>query len=96
MLGNRSFEFVPLWGLAVFLVYAMRRVDCRRCGVTVEAVPWAAGKMQTTHALVWSLASWAKVLSWREVAKHCELHRVVAAQRVPYDEIRNQGDGAAP
>ena len=69
VLGYRSFGFVPLWGLAVFLVYAMRRVDCRRCGVTVEAAPWAAGKMQTTHALVWFLASWAKVLSWREVAK---------------------------
>jgi len=62
VLGCRSFAFVPLWGLAVFLVYAMRRVDCRRCGVTVEAVPWAVGKMQTTHALIWFLASWSKVL----------------------------------
>jgi DNA-binding transcriptional ArsR family regulator len=25
--------------------------------------------MQTTYALAWFLASWAKVLSWREVAK---------------------------
>lgn len=31
-------------------------------------VPWAAGKMQT-HALAWFLASWAKVLSWSEVAR---------------------------
>ena len=69
VLGERRFAFVPLWGLAVFLVYAMRRVDCPRCGVTVEAVPWAEGKMQTTHALVWFLASWAKVLSWKEVAR---------------------------
>jgi transposase len=68
-LGSRHFAFVPLWGLAVFLVYAMRRVDCRRCGVTVEAVPWASGKMQTTEALAWFLASWAKVLSWKEVAR---------------------------
>jgi transposase len=60
---------VPLWGLVVSLVYAMRRVDCPRCGVTVEMVPWAAGKMQTTHALVWFLASWAKVLSWKETAR---------------------------
>src|SRR6516165_3488184 len=52
VLDERLFGFVPLWGLAVFLVYAMRRVDCWRCGVTVEAVPWAAGKMQSTHALV--------------------------------------------
>lgn len=69
VLDSRFFAFVPLWGLAVFLVYAMRRVDCPRCGVTVEAVPWAEGKMQTTHALVWFLASWAKVLSWKEVAR---------------------------
>jgi transposase len=26
----------------------MRRVDCRRCGVTVELVPWADGKHQLT------------------------------------------------
>jgi transposase len=69
VLDSRHFAFVPLWGLAVFLVYAMRRVNCGRCGVTVEAVPWASGKMQTTHALVWFLASWAKVLSWKETAR---------------------------
>ena len=40
----RRFEFVPLWGMAVFFVYAMRRVDCPGCGVTVERVPWARGK----------------------------------------------------
>ena len=38
----------PLWGLAVFFVYVMRRVDCLRCGVRVEAVPWAEGKNQLT------------------------------------------------
>jgi transposase len=69
VLDARRFAFVPLWGVVVSLVYAMRRVDCRRCGVTVEAVPWASGKMHTTHALVWFLASWAKVLSWKEVAR---------------------------
>jgi len=53
----------------VFLVYALRRVDCKRCGVTVEAVPWSSGKMQTTHALVWFLSSWAKALSWKETAR---------------------------
>lgn len=68
-LGTRWFAFVPFWGLAVWLVYAMRRVDCPRCGVTVETVPWATGKMQTTHALAWFLASWARVLSWKEVAR---------------------------
>jgi hypothetical protein len=42
------FQFVPLWGMAVIFLYAMRRVDCRRCGVKVERVPWAEGKNQLT------------------------------------------------
>ena len=29
----RGFEFIPLWGFAVFLWYVMRRVDCRRYGL---------------------------------------------------------------
>lgn len=68
-LGERRFAFVPLWGMAVFLVYAMRRVDCRQCGVTVEMVPWASGKSPATYAYTWFLASWAKVLSWSETAR---------------------------
>ena len=43
-LPTRRFEFVPLWGIAVFLVYAMRRVACASCAVKVETVPWASGK----------------------------------------------------
>jgi len=34
-LPTRQYEFVPLWGLAVFFSYARRRVDCRTCGVRV-------------------------------------------------------------
>ena len=48
MQPTRRFEFVPLWGIAVFLVYAMRRVSCASCGVRVERVPWATGKHQLT------------------------------------------------
>ena len=44
-LAERRFEFIPLWGFFVFLLYAMRRVDCRRCrAVVVEEVPWGDGK----------------------------------------------------
>ena len=32
-LPARRFEFVPLWGIKVFLVYAPRRVNCPACGV---------------------------------------------------------------
>ena len=45
-LAERRFEFIPLWGFFVFLLYAMRRVDCRRCGtVAVEEVPWGDGNL---------------------------------------------------
>lgn len=64
----RRFEFVPLWGIAVFFLYAMRRVDCPRCGIKVERVPWAEGKNHLTTTYSWFLAKWAKRLSWKEVA----------------------------
>jgi transposase len=47
-LEDRRFEIVPLWGIVVLLAYRMRRVDCRRCGVTVEMVPWCDGKNRLT------------------------------------------------
>ena len=64
----RFFQFVPVWGLLVFFAYAMRRVDCPRCGVKVEVVPWAEGKSPITTTYAWFLARWAKHLSWKEVA----------------------------
>ncbi len=68
-LGERRFEFVPLWGIAVFFAYPMRRVDCPTCGVVVESVPWAQGKHQLTTTYAWFLARWAKRLSWKEVSE---------------------------
>ena len=67
-LEPRMFEFVPLWNIAVFLVYAMRRVNCPRCGVKVETVPWAEGKHTLTRTYMHFLATWAKRLSWKETA----------------------------
>ena len=68
-LQPRRFRFVPVLGLPVFFVYAMRRVNCSRCGkVRVEKVPWADGKRPSTKAFAWMLASWARRLSWKETA----------------------------
>ncbi len=64
----RRFEFIPLWGIKVFFLYAPRRVDCWRCGIKVERMPWVAGKHQLTETYAWFLAGWAKRLSWSEVA----------------------------
>jgi transposase len=66
-LEERRFEFVPLWGILVFLAYRMRRVNCKRCGVSVEMVPWGDGKNQLTTTYCWYLAGWTKRLSWSEV-----------------------------
>ena len=68
--GIRRFEFIPLWGFSVFFVYQMRRVNCRRCGVKVEQVPWANGKRELTTTYMHYLAQWAQKLSWKEVATH--------------------------
>ena len=68
-LAERRFEFIPLRGFLVFLLYTMRRVDCRRCGVVaVEEVPWGDGKRTLTKAYMLSLARWARRLSWKETA----------------------------
>jgi transposase len=67
----RAFDFVPLWGIAVVLVYAMRRIECKTCGVKVEKVPWLDGgsKSPMTVALAVFLSSWARRLSWQEVSQ---------------------------
>src|SRR5215469_7893548 len=78
-LAERRFEFIPLWGFLVFLLYAMRRVDGRRCGaVVVEEVPWCDGKRTLTKAYMLFLAQWARRLSWKETA---------AAFRTSWDKV---------
>ena len=69
-LAERRFEFIPVWGFLVFLLYSMRRVDCRRCqAVRVEEVPWGDGKHTLTRAYMLFLARWARRLSWKETAE---------------------------
>ena len=77
-LPERRYEFIPFWGIRVFLVYAPRRVSCPQCGVRVEFVPWAVGKHRLTTAYGWYLSRWAKRMSWQEVAKafHTSWHHV--------------------
>ena len=65
----RRFEFIPMWGIKVFLRYSPRRVNCPRCGKRVEKMPWSKGKRQLTESYAWFLSSWAKRLSWKEVAE---------------------------
>jgi transposase len=68
-LPQRSWLFVPLWGIATFFLYAARRVDCPEHGVVVEHIPWSHGKRPVTKAMMGFLARWARRLSWRETAR---------------------------
>ena len=82
-LAERRFEFIPLWGFLVFLLYTMRRVDCRRCGVVaVEEVPWGDGKRTLTKAYMLFLARWARRLSWKETACSRPVPAVAVAHRI--------------
>ena len=67
-LPQRRFEFIPIWGFAVILLYNMRRVACEACGVKVEEVPWGMGKHTLSRAYMLFLAHWARKLSWKETA----------------------------
>lgn len=68
-LKQREFIHVPLWGIMVVLLYCMRRLQCPRCGIVVEMVPWSTGKSSLTIGYSWFLSEWAKVLSMKEVAR---------------------------
>ena len=56
-LPQRRFEFIPLWGFLVFLLYRMRRVQCRNCGVLVEEVPWCDDKHRMIRSYMLFLAA---------------------------------------
>jgi transposase len=67
-LQERRFEFVPVLGIKTYFIYARRRVKCAEHGICVEYLPWALGKRPVTKSFAWFLASWAKRMSWQEVA----------------------------
>ncbi|MGH6639264.1 MAG: ISL3 family transposase, partial [Polaromonas sp.] len=80
----RRFEFIPVWGFAVVLLYAMRRVECKTCGIKVEEVPWGMGKHTLTRAYMLYLAHWARKLSWQETARSFHISWEKVYQAVEY------------
>jgi len=87
-LQERTWRHVPVWGIPVTLVYRPRRGRCSRCGVTVEAMPWNRGKSRLTLPLIIVLATYAKIISFEEVARLCSVHwntvRSAVASAVEY------------
>jgi transposase len=69
-LSERRFRHVPIWGIDVNLAYTPCRVSCSECGgIHVELMPWAAGKKRLTRALAVTIATWARQLTWQQVAR---------------------------
>ena len=68
-LEQRSWLFIPLWGIVTWYLYAARRVQCAEHGVVIEHVPWSQGKRPVTVAMMCFLSRWARRLSWRETAR---------------------------
>ena len=68
-LEERAWQHVLLWGIKVWLRYALRRVECPEQGVVVEHLPWGEGKRSLTTAMMGFLARWARRLSWCETAE---------------------------
>lgn len=68
-LPDRTWLFIPLWGIVTCFLYGPRRVECPEHGVIVEHIPWSEGKRPITLAMMGFLARWARRLSWRETAR---------------------------
>lgn len=68
-LPQRSWLFIPLWGIQTSFVFAARRVQCAVHGVVVEHIPWSDGKRPVTLAMMCFLSRWARRISWRETAR---------------------------
>jgi transposase len=73
-LSERTWRHVPIWGILVTLLYRPRRGNCKKCGITVEAMLWSRGKSRPSLPLIVVLATYAKILTWSEVARPCGVH----------------------
>jgi transposase len=58
-----------MWGFTVFFLYALRRFNCKDCGIKTELIPWAQKGSTLTKPYQLFLSNWAKKLSWKENAE---------------------------
>lgn len=95
---ERCWRHLDLGGMVCRIRYTIRRVSCRQCGVTVEAVPWAESgsrftrpfEMHTTYLAQHNDKTTVTKLmriGWGTVGKI--IQRVVAAQLGDVDRLDN-------
>lgn len=78
-LRQRSWKDLSLRDEPFWIAYRPFRVQCPRCGLKVEKVPWAKKWARVTKALTHAVALLAKKLSFKEVAEYFRLDWKVVA-----------------
>jgi transposase len=65
----------------VLLAYAPRRVQCRRCGVRTEQVPWGA----TASRFSWAFEEWVAYLA--QITDQTHVHKLTGVAWVTVGQI---------
>jgi len=65
----RQWKDLSMRGVSLLLRYQPRRVECRDCGVHVEAFPWAEPWARVTRALAGAVTVMARSQSWQETGR---------------------------
>ena len=68
-LKERSWRHVPMWNIPVTIRYRPARVNCPKCGIKVEKIPWSNGKSCLTKPLSLTMAAWSRILPMDVVSK---------------------------
>ena len=71
---ERRVRELPILGAATWLVFPRSRVECPRCGPTVEAVSWLDRYQRMTTRMAESIAHLAQVMTVQQVAQHFAVH----------------------
>jgi len=71
---ERTWRFVPMWGIQIYLRYTPRRVMCRKCGRGVEYMPWSMGKSPISHHLAVVIGILTRKQPWKDVADMLGIH----------------------
>lgn len=69
----REVRDLPILDAETWLIVPRVRLQCPRCGPTVEAVPWLDRYARMTKRFAESVARLAQVLPIKQVAEHCGL-----------------------
>lgn len=89
---EREWQDLSVRDQALVLRYAPHRVRCPICGPRVEKVPWAAPWQRITKALALKVVRLAKILSWKETARHFGLDWKTVASAVESAVVRGLRD----